>query len=123
MSDELSSKSVERMFPFVLRSRSLIVGRETLIRSKGRLHFILITHDLSENSRAEVLKDFMHYPVVQHYTSADLETHFKLRGAKVIGFQKSGLAQSIYAELKEFRINQPVVPKPKVPKTPPPSPD
>src|SRR6187397_1498096 len=94
MSDDIPTKSVERMFPFVLRSRGLIVGRETLIRSKGRLHFILITHDLSENSRQEVLKDFMHYPVVQHYSSADLETHFKLRGAKVIGFQKSGLAQS-----------------------------
>jgi hypothetical protein len=46
--------------------------------------------------------------VVQHYTSADLEKHFAVKGAKVIGFQKSGLAQSIYAELKAFRINKPV---------------
>lgn len=108
MSDNPSTKPVERLFPFVLRSRSLILGRETLIRSKGRLHFILITDDLSENSREEVLKDFRHYPVVQHYPSADLETHFKIKGAKVIGFQKSGLAQSIYAELKAYRINKPV---------------
>lgn len=112
VNEKSSVKSVERMFPFVLRSRSLIVGRDTLIRSKGRLHFILITTDLSENSRQEVLKDFMHYPVVQHYTSADLEKHFNLKNAKVVGFQKSGLAQSIYAELKEFRINQPVTKKP-----------
>lgn len=108
MSDNPSTKPVERLFPFVLRSRGLILGRDTLIRSKGKLHFILITHDLSENSREEVLKDFRHYPVVQHYTSADLEKHFKIRGAKVVGFQKSGLAQSIYAELKEHRINKPV---------------
>ncbi len=101
-------RPVERLFPFVLRARNLIVGRDTLIRSKGKLHFVLITHDLSENSRQEVLKDFMHYPVVQHYTSADLETHFKLKKAKVIGFQKSGLAQSIYAELRQHRINRPV---------------
>ena len=26
----------------------------------------------------------------------------------MIGFEKSGLAQSIYAELKEYRINRPV---------------
>jgi hypothetical protein len=107
MSEPLSTKSVERLFPFVLRSRSLILGRDTLIRSKTRLHFILITTDLSENSRAEVLHDFSHYPIVQHYTSADLEKHFQIKGAKVVGFQKSGLAQSIYAELKEHRINAP----------------
>ena len=101
-------KSVERLFPFVLKARALIVGRDTLARSKGRLHFVLITTDISENSREQVLKDFAHYPVVQQYTEADLEQHFQLKGTKVIGFSKSGLAQSIYAELKAHRINQPV---------------
>jgi len=33
---------------------------------------------------------------------------FGLKGTKVIGFKKSGLAQSIYAELKEHRLNKPV---------------
>jgi hypothetical protein len=102
-----------------LRSRILLLGRDTLQRSKAKLHFILITAELSENSRQEVLQDFRHYPIVQHYTSADLERFFKIKNAKVIGFQKSGLAQSIYAELKEFRINQPVPPKPKSPEKPP----
>jgi hypothetical protein len=113
MSEELPTRSVERMFPFVLRSRILLLGRETLSRSKAKLHFILITDDVSENTRQEVLQDFRHYPVVQHYTSAELEGFFKIKNAKVVGFQKSGLAQSIYAELKEFRINQPVAPKAK----------
>jgi ribosomal protein L7Ae-like RNA K-turn-binding protein len=98
---------VERLFPFVLRSRNLLVGRETLRRSKSKLHFVLITHDVSEQSRAQVLSDFAHYPVVQHYTSAELEQFFGLKGTKVVGFGKSGLAQSIYAELKEHRLNKP----------------
>jgi hypothetical protein len=106
-SENAPQKSVTRLFPFVLKSRTLIVGRDTLARSKSHLHFILITTDISENSRAQILKDFAHYPVVQHFTSADLEKYFNLSGAKVVGFAKSGLAQSIYAELKQHRINKP----------------
>ena len=105
--EQAPAKPVERLFPFVKRSRNLIVGSEMLRRNKSRLHFVLITHDLSEQSRAEVLSDFAHYPVVQHYTSADLEQLFGLKGTKVIGFEKSGLAQSIYAELKQHRLNKP----------------
>jgi hypothetical protein len=102
------AKPVERLFPFALRARILIVGRETLLRSKGRLHFVLITTDLSEQSRKEILSDFAHYPVVQRYTAADLDQFFGLKGTKVLGFAKSGLAQSIYAEMKQDRLNKPV---------------
>jgi hypothetical protein len=109
MSSEIPPPPVERLFPLVLRSRILIVGRETIRRSKSKLHFVLITRDISENSREEMLKTFQHYPVVQHYLSADLEEHFGLKGAKVIGFAKSTLAQSIYAELKQHRLNKPAV--------------
>lgn len=98
--------AIERLFPFVLRSRALLIGREILRRSKSHLHFILITTDISDNSRDEILSDFAYYPVVQRYSSEDLERFFQVRGAKVLGFRKSGLAQSIYAELKESRINQ-----------------
>lgn len=110
MSNVLPTKSVERLFPFVLKSRTLIIGQDNLQRSKGRLHFVLITDDIAENSRADVLANFTHYPVVQHYTSADLENFFNVRGAKAVGFAKSGLAQSIYAELKPYRINAPAHP-------------
>lgn len=99
------AKSVTRLFPFVLKSRILLVGRDTLRRSKSKLHFVLVTSDISERSRAEVLSDFSHYPIVQNYTSKDLEEFFGVKGAKVIGFAKSSLAQSIYSELKEHRIN------------------
>jgi hypothetical protein len=116
---------VERLFPFVLRSRILMVGRDTLRHSKGRLHFVLITTDIAESSRLEVLTDFKHYPIVQHYTGADLEKFFGIRGAKTVGFAKSGLAQSIYAELKSHLINQPVaaVRKPVTPRVPSPGND
>src|SRR5437667_9872319 len=101
-------KPVERLFPFVLRSRIVMAGRDTLLRSKSKLHFVLITTDISDNSRAEILSEVAHYPVVQHYQTQDLEKHFGLKGAKVVGFAKSGLAQSLYAELKHHRINKPL---------------
>jgi hypothetical protein len=104
MKEAHANKPVERLFPFVLRSRILIIGRETLGRSKSRLHFVLITSDLSLASRQQICRDFSHYPIVQHFTSSDLERHFGIQGAKVVGFRKSGLAQSIYAELKQYRI-------------------
>ena len=115
----VSRKPVERLFPFVLRSRNLIVGRDTLSRSKSRLHFVLVTRDLSEGSRSDILAEFAYYPVVQHFTSDDLERFFQLKGTKVVGFQKSGLAKSIYAELKEYRINQPMNPAKKETKAAP----
>lgn len=107
MKDEDPARPVERLFPFVLRARILLVGRETLLRSKSKLHFILITDDVSEQSRKEILSELAHYPVVQRYTSAEVEQFFGLKGTKVLGFAKSGLAQSIYAEMKEHRINKP----------------
>jgi len=107
MNDFAPTKSVERLFPFVLRTRTLLVGRDTLRRSKGKLHSILITHDLSESSREQILRDFADYPIVEHYTEGDLEKFFNVKGTKVVGFAKSSLAQSIYAELKRHRINKP----------------
>ena len=109
------------MFPFVLRAGILLIGREKLRHNKGKLHFVLITEDIAESHRAEILLAFKHYPVVQHFVAADLEKFFGIKGAKTIGFAKSGLAQSIYAELKEYRFNRPVEPqKPyESPPTPP----
>jgi hypothetical protein len=110
VSNPTPARPVERLFPFVLRAGILLIGREKLRHNKGKLHFVLITEDIAENVRAEILLDFKHYPVVQHYAAADLEKFFGIKGAKTIGFTKSGLAQSIYAELKQHRINQPVTP-------------
>ena len=100
-------KSVERLFPFVVRSRMLLVGRETLARSKRLLQCILISEDISPSSKSEVLRDFKDYPVLQGFQSWDFENFFNVRNAKVVGFKKSSLAKSIYSELKKFRINAP----------------
>lgn len=105
-----STGGVERLFPFVMKTKALVIGRDSLFANKGRLHFVLITTDIAETSREEVLKNFAHYPVVQHFTQADLEKFFNVKGAKAVGFTKSGLAQSIYAELKPYRINRPLHP-------------
>ena len=51
---------VERLFPFVQKTRSLLIGRDTLRANKGKLHFVLITTDIAEASREEVLRDFTH---------------------------------------------------------------
>ena len=110
MESAVSEKNVERLFPFVLKTRALLVGRDTLRANKNKLHFVLITTDIADASREEVLKEFTHYPVVQHFTAAHFEKFFAVKGAKAVGFAKSGLAQSIYAELKAHRINQPVHP-------------
>ena len=120
MNEPVPARSVERLFPFVLRAGILLIGREKLRHSKGKLHFVLITEDIAENHREEVLADFKHYPVVQHFVAADLEKYFGGKGAKAIGFAKSGLAQSIYAGLKEHRINRPV--EPRKPSESPPTP-
>ena len=118
----MPAKNVERLFPFVLKTRGLVVGRDALRANRGKLHFVLIATDIADYNRDEVLKDFTHYPVVQHFTAADLERFFSVKGAKAVGFLKSGLAQSIYAELKSFRLNKPPVqptpPKPKPVKAP-----
>lgn len=111
MTEPAQTHSVERLFPFVLKTRGLVIGREALRANKGKLHFVLIATDIADTSREEVLKDFIHYPVVQYFTAEELQAFFHFKEAKAIGFTKSGLAQSIYAELKAHRINQPFVPK------------
>ena len=78
MSDEVVPHPVERMFPFVLKTRALLVGRDTLRANKGKLHFVLITTDIAEASREEVLKDFSHYPVVQYFSAAEFEKFFNV---------------------------------------------
>ena len=107
MKKQNPDRPVEELFPFVLRSRILMVGRDTLAQNKSRLHFVLITRDITDRSRVEILSNFKHYPIIQHYSSKELGEFFGINGAKVIGFKKSGLAQSLYAALKMHRINKP----------------
>jgi hypothetical protein len=121
MSGEAPTPLVEQLFALAVQSKLLLIGREGLRRNKSRLHFVLIATDIIARHRDEVLADFKHYPVVQRYSAADFERLFKLEGAKTVGLAKSDLAKSIYAELKAYRLNQPLHPsKPSgSPPTPP----
>ena len=105
--NEQGVRAAERLFPFVLRARKLVVGRERLKRSKGQLQWLLVTTDITEGSLDEIRQEYGAYPIVQHYTSRELEDLLQLRGTKLVGFAKSSLAKSIYAGLKEHRINKP----------------
>lgn len=106
-----NGKNIERLFPFIKRARALIVGQHVILRSKSQLQFVLITHDISDRGKSEALRKFKHYPIVQRFRSADIHKHFDLKGVKLLGFRKSGLSKSLYAELKRYRINEPVVSK------------
>jgi len=97
-------KPVERLFPFAVRSRIVVPGRAAMARQQRKLLFILITTDLSAKSREQMQRDFAPLPVVEHYTSAEVETFFHFRGAKVLGFLRSALAQALLKELKPFRL-------------------
>ncbi len=113
MSGEVPASRVEQLFEIAVQSKLLLIGREALRRNKSHLHFVLIATDIIANHREEVLADFKHYPVVQQFTAADFERLFKIEGAKTVGFAKSDLAKSIYAELKPYRINEPLHPSKK----------
>jgi hypothetical protein len=119
MSGEVPAPRIEQLMEIAVSSKLLLIGREALRRSKSHLHFVLIATDIIPSHRDEVLADCKHYPVVQHFTATDFERLFKLKGAKTVGFAKSELAKSIYAELKAYRINQPLHPskKPEAPAT------
>jgi uncharacterized ferritin-like protein (DUF455 family) len=119
MSGEVPVAQIEQLFELAVQSKLLLIGREALRKNKSRLHFVLIATDIIANYREEVLADFKHYLVVQHYTAADFERLFQIKGAKTVGFAKSDLAKSIYAGLKSYRINEPLHPSKKSSGSPP----
>jgi hypothetical protein len=113
MSGEIPTPLIEQLLALALESRLLLIGREAVRKNKSHLHFVLIATDIIAKHREEVLAENKHYPVVQHFTAADFERLFKIEGAKTVGFAKSEIAKSIYAELKSYRINAPMHPSKK----------
>ena len=97
----------ERLFPFAIKARLLVVGRQRLQHDRKKLQFLLLTTDISENSRREMLKGVAPLPVVQHYTSAEVEKLLQLKGTKVLGFRQSPLSRTIFEGLQEFVIQTP----------------
>ena len=92
---------VERLFPFALRARVVVVGEALLARLKKKLHFILITDDISEHRVNEICRQYSNLPILQCYSVEDIESHFGFKNTKVLGFKKGSLAVSIHKELKK----------------------
>jgi len=99
--DKKSGPAVERLYPFALRARVVVVGEALLNKLRKKLHFILVTRDLSEKRLKEMLRSYNETPILQIYETGDIEEHFGFKNTKVLGFKKSSLAVSIYRELKE----------------------
>ncbi|HEY4417185.1 MAG TPA: hypothetical protein VGO57_15960 [Verrucomicrobiae bacterium] len=110
MNEEATTPLIEQLLAQAQEMELLLIGREAVRRGKSHLHFVLIATDIIAGHREEVLVENKHYPVVQHFTAADFVRLFKIEGAKTVGFAKSELAKSIYAELKSYRINAPMHP-------------
>ncbi len=94
----------EKLAPFMLRARTVEVGRDRLAQIKNRLAYLLVTEDISENSKNELLHAFK-CPIYQCFTSEQIENMFGFRGTKVLGFHRSPLSTSALQLLAQYRID------------------
>ncbi|NMA43079.1 MAG: hypothetical protein GX946_06835 [Oligosphaeraceae bacterium] len=103
--DREGLSSFERLAPFMLRSGIVQVGRQRLSQLRKRLAFILISEDISENSRKEFLWDYS-CPVFQCLKSDDFARIFNYRGTKALGFLRSPLSTKAMQDLKAFKLKR-----------------
>jgi len=89
----------------MLRSRIVEVGRQRLLQVRKQLAYVLITDDISENSRKKALQLFP-CPVFQCFSSGDLERIFGYHGTRLLGFRRSPLSNKAMQELKMYRVTE-----------------
>lgn len=94
------SERFEKLAPFALRSRQVVVGRERLVQLRNRLAFVLMTTDMSERSRRELAAIFP-CPQVCALTSADIERLFGFHNTKLVGFRRGTLANALRKALRD----------------------
>ena len=109
--------ALARLAPFVLRSRAVSTGREKLLQHRNQLAFLLVTEDLSDNSRREVLRDFP-CPIYQGLTAEQVDTLFGFHNTKLLGFARGSLASQVQALLKGRRLVAPSVDQVTMPEHP-----
>ncbi len=90
---------LEKLSPFAVRAGLVETGRQRLLQHRNKLAFLLLTEDLSENSKKEFLRDFA-CPIYQALTMEELERLFPFQGTKALGFRRGPLAVSIQQCLK-----------------------
>lgn len=100
---------VTRLYPFALRSRVVVTGRPALRANRRNLHFLIVTEDITAEGRDAAITEFSHVPVVQLHRAEETAALFGRADVRVIGFLRSAISQSIYAELKPHRIATPSV--------------
>ncbi len=92
--EEEKLSQLKKLAPFVVRAGLAETGRQRLLQHRNKLAFVLITEDISENSREETLKEFP-CPIYQALTMTDMAEFFHLQGTKVVGFRRNVLSSQI----------------------------
>lgn len=96
-------EEIQKLAPFVLRAHLVETGRQRLLQNRNKLAFLLVTEDLSENSRDEALKEFP-CPIYQALTSEEVESLFNFHGTKMVGFRRNALSGNVQRCLKGCHI-------------------
>ena len=109
--------SLKHLAPFVLRARVVSTGREKLLQHRNQLAFLMVTEDISENSRREILRDFP-CPIYQALTAEQVETLFHFHNTKLLGFARNALSSQIQQLLKGRRLVAPSVEEVTMPENP-----
>lgn len=101
--DEASLYQLRKLAPFAVRAGIAETGRQKLLQHRNKLAYILITEDISENSREEVLRDFA-CPVYQALTMDSITELFAFKGTKIVGFRRNVLSSQIQRLLHDHHI-------------------
>ncbi len=108
----MALETLQKLAPFMRRARVVVNGRERLAHLGGRLAFIVVTTDISENSRSQALHDFPG-PVYQCLTSEDVERLFGLKNTKELGVMRSALAEAVREDLTPYLLKREELLKPR----------
>jgi len=95
---------LDKLAPFVQRTKCCEKGRGKLARSQRDIAFILLAEDISDNSRKEALRTFS-CPIYQALTAAEIQRRFGLENTKLMGFRKGGLASQLEAAFDGCRLD------------------
>ncbi|MBR0460149.1 MAG: hypothetical protein IJJ26_13005 [Victivallales bacterium] len=98
----MALEQFRKLAPFMRRANAVVTGRGKLAQLR-HLAFVIVTTDISENSRDQALRDYA-CPVYQCLTSAEIQELFGLENTKLLGFPASALANSVKEELAPFLL-------------------
>ncbi|MCQ2397476.1 MAG: Gfo/Idh/MocA family oxidoreductase [Lentisphaeria bacterium] len=92
--DVESLAQLKKLAPFAVRAGIAETGRQRLLQHRNKLAFILITEDISDNSRDEAISDFP-CPIYKALTMENIAELFGFKGTKMVGFRRNVLSSQI----------------------------